>query len=69
MPLAAVLRDLRDFGRQRRSTDPTDPVVELASRAHAALMWLEADAVGDIEVAKQWLDEVYQRPSGARPLM
>ncbi len=61
VPLVAIVTELRDLGRQRRLTDPDDPVVGLARRANAALMWLELDEAGDLEAAQTWLDRAYGR--------
>lgn len=60
-PLVAIITELRDLGRQRRLTDPADPVVALARRAGAALMWLELDEAGDFDAAQTWLDRAYGR--------
>lgn len=60
--MAALLTELRDLGRRRREVDPDDEVVALASRAHAVLMWFEADQVGDYAVAQEWLDKAVLLP-------
>lgn len=60
-PLIAVLTDVRDLGRSRRDQKVDPEMVGLARRAHAAMMWLEADMAGDLEAAKRWLDMVYGR--------
>lgn len=59
----AIVEELRDFGRQRRLTAPEDPVVALARRAHAVLMWFELDDAGDLEAAQVWLDRAFPRDS------
>jgi len=60
-PLVAIITELADLGRQRRLTNPEDPVVGLARRAAAALMWLELDEAGDFAAAQTWLDRAYGR--------
>lgn len=68
-PFVEVLTAVRDAGRQRRNAGASDddPQVRLGKRAHAALMWCQADFDGDIERAEWWLDEVYERPHGFPP--
>ncbi len=60
-PLITVLTDVRDLGRSRRDQKSDPQMVALAKRAHAALMWLEADRAGELDVAQRWLDTVYGR--------
>lgn len=60
-PLVAIITALRDLGRQRRLVDPQDPVVALARRAGAALMWLELDEAGQFDAAQEWLDRAWGR--------
>ncbi len=62
-PLVAVLTDVRDLGRSRRDRKTDPEMVTLAKRAHAALMWMEADLAGDLDAAGRWLDTVYGRTS------
>lgn len=61
-PLLAVLTEVRDLGRCRRDAKTDPEMVALGRRAHAAMMWLEADKAGDLDAAKSWLDTAYGRP-------
>lgn len=60
-PLIAVLTEVRDLGRRRRDEKVDPEMVALAKRAHAAMMWLEADIAGDLEAAQRWLDTAQKR--------
>lgn len=60
--LAAVRNAARDF-RDGEGEDPGAQLVALGRRAHAALMWLDADEAGDIDTASRLLDIAFGRRS------
>jgi len=57
---------MRDAARARRDAGVEDPeFVRLGQRAHAVLMWLEADTAEDYDAAQRWLDALYDDTSDA----